>query len=252
MKKLIKYEFRKTRAPKLILLGITAAAEAAFLIGIFKNDHEWSGVSALILALLAVGGVLMMGLMSIVTLHRDINTRQGYMLFMTPNSSYRILGAKVVENGLSMLLTGAFFFGLGALDIMLLFGRFGSIADLWKIIENFIHSRNVQLQLNAGVIASLLLYLLTRWFAAVTVAFLADVICAALLNGRKYNGLLTVVFYLVLMFALQCLTGLATWAFIPEGTSVNRVILLRGAVSLVFAGLAYAAAAEIMERKLSV
>ena len=75
---------------------------------------------------------------------------------------------------------------------------------------------------------------------------------AALLNGRKYNGLLTVVFYLVLMFALQCLTGLATWAFIPEGTSVNRVILLRGAVSLVFAGLAYAAAAETMERKLSV
>lgn len=251
MKKLMKYELRKTLAPKLILLGITAVAEIAYLIGILLKDEDWTLISAGILTMLAIGGVMMIGLMSVVTLHRDINTKQSYMLFMTPNSSYKILGAKVLENGLSILLTGACFFGLGALDITLLFARFDMVADLWYTIESVLRSIDQRIQADAAGMACFFLNLLAGWFTAVTAAYLADVISAALLNGKKHNGILSFIVFLALMFALRAIQGLTAGA-LPAGTSINVVYLLRSAISLIYSGLMYVGTAEIMERRLSV
>ena len=62
------------------------------------------------LLMLAVCGVAVMGLESVFVLHRDMNTKQSYMLFMPPNSCYKILGAKVLECGAAILIAGAFFF----------------------------------------------------------------------------------------------------------------------------------------------
>ena len=63
-----------------------------------------TGTGIVLLTMLAMGGIMVIGLASVVTLHRDVSTKQSYMLFMTPNSSYSILGAKMLENGLSILL----------------------------------------------------------------------------------------------------------------------------------------------------
>jgi len=252
MKNLMKYEWRKTLALKLILLGITAAAEIAYLIGAFAHDENWAAISAGILTLLAFGGVMVIGLNSIVSLHRDMNTRQGYMLFMTPNSCYKILGAKVLENGLSMLVTGAFFFGLGALDVMLLFAKFSTVGELWRFLEDFIHSINNEIQINAFGMACFFLSLLTGWFAVVIMAYLADVISAALLNGKKYNGLLSFVLFLALTIGLRVLENMVISALVPQGAGINTVYLVRSAATLVFSAAMYVCTAQIMERKLSV
>ena len=110
MKHLMKYEFRKTLIAKLIILGTTAVLEILFLLGLYTKHDSLAGYSTIMLTMLAFGGVLFIGLQSVMTLHRDMNTKQSYMLFMTPNSSYKILGAKVLENGLSILMACAFFF----------------------------------------------------------------------------------------------------------------------------------------------
>ena|GEM_PF-237459 len=287
MNKLIKYEFRKTWGPKLILLGITAAAEIAYLIALFSHDENWTAGFAFLLTALAVGGIMMMGLMSVVTLHRDMNTKQSYMLFMTPNSSYKILGAKVVENGLSILVTGAFFFALGALDIMLLFSRFGTLEDLWDVIQRVLRAFNQEIPFDTASIASFVFGLLTSWFAAICAAYLADVISSSLLNGKKYNGLLTFLLYIALAIlmgwlqrtAAQLLIGAPPVLFAetsPAGIGAPMMDIMRGAsldepagvsafatyiqhqqlihsaVALVYSALLYICTAELMERKLSV
>ena len=128
MLKLMKYELRKTWFTKAILLAVTAAVEAFFLYGLYGEKEDMAAGGAFILLLLAFGGVLVIGLESVITLHRDMNTKQSHMLFMTPNSSYKILGAKVLECSLSILLTGAFFFALGA--------KQGELSVLWDQIRN--------------------------------------------------------------------------------------------------------------------
>ena len=116
MLKLFKYEMRKTLFAKLVLLALIAIMECVFLYGYWTGNNGTVTLGLTLFLFTFFCGLLMISIMSLVTLHKDMNTRQGYMLFMTPNSTYRILGAKVAECGLSLLGIGAVGFGLGALD----------------------------------------------------------------------------------------------------------------------------------------
>ena len=251
MLKLMKYEIRKTWITKLILLGVTAVAEAVYLYGLYTEKEGPLSVAIGLLVMLAVFGVLVIGLESVLTLHRDMNTKQSYMLFMTPNSSYKILGAKVLECGFSILITGAFYFALGALDITLLFAKSGQLNQLWEMIQNVISQININgrpLTINAEIMASLTFSLLTSWIGTVTMAYLADVVSAALLNGKKFNGLLSFVLFL----ALAWLTGWATGKITEGITASTTMLVVNGLIDLGFAVIMYIVTAQIMERKLSV
>ena len=251
MLKLMKYEFRKTWITKLILLGLTAALEVLFLIGLYADKEETQAISAGLLAVLAVGGILIIGLESVLTLHRDMNTKQSYMLFMTPNSSYAILGAKVLECGISILITAAFYFALGALDITLLFAKSGELSQLWEMIQDFLQHFTINgqpLTIDLPVMASLAFELVAGWIGTVTTAYLAVVISAALLNGKRFNGLLSFLFFLALSWlsswvARQITAGMA---------DAKTTMIVYGLIDLVFAAVMYFVTAQIMERKLSV
>ena len=248
MFKLMKYEFRKTWVTKLILLGITAAAEVAFLFNLYTDKEDGLAASIGILTLLAVFGVLFIGLQSVITLHRDMNTKQGYMLFMTPNSCYKILGAKVLENGLSILVTGAFYFALGALDITLLFAKQGQLNQIWQLLQDVIKSINEEIPLTADALAAFTFSLLAGWISTVVTAYLADVISAALLNGKSFNGVISFVIFLALNWAFGWLVGIATQN-IPN---VITSLLVQGGISFLIAAVMYVVTAQIMEKKLSV
>lgn len=248
MFKLMKYEFRKTWITKLILLGITAAVEIWFLVSLYMEKEDGLAASIGILILLALFGVLFIGLQSVITLHRDMNTKQGYMLFMTPNSCYKILGAKVLENGLSILVTGGFFFALGALDITLLFAKQGQLNQVWQMIQDAIKSFNENIPLTADALAAFTFSLLAGWISTVVTAYLADVISAALLNGKSFNSVISFVIFLVLNWAFSWLLSIATRS-IP---SVVTSMLVNGGISLLIAAVMYVVTAQIMEKKLSV
>ncbi len=248
MKDLMKYEFRKTLAVKLMLLGATALAELLFLFGLWTDKNNPLTVGILLLSMLAFGGIMVIGLASVVTLHRDMNTRQSYMLFMTPNSCYRILGAKVLENGLSILLTGAFFFALAALDITLLFAREGMLADLWETFTSFLSRIDERITLDAPTLMTLTANVLSGWICTVTAACLADVISTALLNGRRFNGLVSFLGFVVLMWLVGWVQIRATAGI----SSIRTVFLVDTALAFLFAAAMYVGTAQIMERKLSV
>ena len=232
MGKLIKYEIRKTLAVKLVILGVTAFLEALFLIGLYGRKEDMLAVSVIFLTLTAFISLTVIGLGSLLTLHRDMNTRQSYMLFMTPHNAYQILGAKVLENGVSILLTGAFFFALGALDITLLFAREGQLSQIWDMIQSFLTSLDSRLTISFPVMA----------------AYLGDVISSALLNGKKMNGLLSFVLILLLVFGIGSLQRACT----RDMTDFIRSCNLDSIIALVCAAVMYVLTAQIMERRLSV
>ena len=274
MKNLFKYEFRKTLVTKLIILGITIVAQAVYLFGLWGKDREGTIILGIFLLLFtALFGIMFIGLQSVLTLHKDMNTKQSYMLFMTPNSCYKILGAKALENLLSMLIGGAFFFGLGMLDIWLLHKRFNEIGSIMDSLKKVLVIFGLDLDnLNMSYMASLCFGLLAGWFAAITAAFLADVISSALLNGKKFNLLISFIIFLALAYLMIKVSGLIAGDMFDKTTkvvenvpfamgasaeaqvtSVDPMYFVKsGLVSLVFAALFYVGAAELMQRKLSV
>ena len=249
MSKLLKYELRKTWALKLIILGVTAAAELAFLITLFLDteNHEVLGVTCVLLFFIALGGTILIGVQSVLTLHRDMNTKQGYMLYMTPQNSFRILGAKLLENGLSLVLAGAFFFLLGLLDVTLLFSRMGSLEELWKFFQDFVRMLNDEIQLNAQSILCLVTELLASWLATVSIAYLADIISSALLNGRKMNGFLSFLFFILLTVLLSWIQNR-----FRTGMAIETVLLVRAGIALLYSAVMYVISAWVMDRHLSV
>ncbi len=246
MLRLLKYELRKTLMSKLILLGITIAAQAVFLAGLWGKKENTLAVGAVLLFFIAITGIALMGVLSVATLHKDMNTRQGYMLFMTPNSCYKILGAKVIECGLSLAIAGAFFFALGTLDFSLLLGE-GSNKQIWDMVNEMIRTINKEIVVDAPHLSALVFSSLAAWLCTVTTAYLADVVASSLLNGKKASWLVTFVLFIALNYGISQLLKL-----VPATLGVIPVLLWQGAIALVLACAMYVVTARLMEKYLSV
>ncbi len=247
MKNLIKYEFRKTWGTKLIILGITAFAELAFLLSLYLDKNNYNGLSIIILTFLAFGGVFFIGIQSILTMHQDMNTRQGYMLYMTPNNCYKILGGKVIENGLSIFVAGVFFFSLGALDVTLLFGHYGQLNQLMEWVNELLKDLRVETSLDAQLFFALTVSFLCGWLCTVITAYLADVVATCLLNGKKYNGWVGLLIFILISWAVTSLQQACT-----EHYAWNVRFYLDAAISIGCAVIMYLATAFLMDRHLSV
>lgn len=253
MKQLLKYEFRKTWTAKLIVLGIAAAAEIAFLIGVVLGDDNKTGTALIgtsvpLLVMIALFGVMFIGIQSVVVLHRDMNTKQGYMLYMTPRNSYQILGAKFLENGLSLVLSAAAFFLLGMLDVTLLLSRFGELDQLWELGKRMLEALNAEVELNTGTFLLLALSMLASWLGTVSVAYLADIVSSALLNGKKCNGLVSFLFFIL----LSALMGWLQNQLRTPGMDFTAAMLVQAGVAVAYSAVMYFLSAYIMDHYLSV
>jgi hypothetical protein len=240
MLRLLKYEFRKTLFPKLVLLALLVIFEGIFLYGYWTGNNSTVTLGLSLFLFTFLCGLLAIGIISLVTLHKDMNTRQGYMLFMTPNSTYRILGAKVAENGLSML-------GIGAVGLGICLLNFSLIKQELEFITSFLKNFGIGLTPTFPHLSALLVYIICDILCSVTTAYLADVICSSLLNGQKGSMVITFVLFALLNFGIQKIMGL-----VPASLDIVVMFLLQGAIALVLATVMYIITARLMDRYLSV
>lgn len=247
MFKLMKYELRKTLFSKLILFGLAAALEGLFLFSLAKANNGLQLTSTILLLILALGSLLFIGIQSVLTLHKDMNTKQSYMLFMTPHTKYEILGAKVLENGISTVIAGAFFTALGFLDATLLINSNQSLEELVELIHGFVDMLGAQLSANPVDIVAFICCAISGWLATVTIAYLADVLSSSILNGKKGGLLISFVIFLLLNIVVEKITTL-----IPDASTFAATQFIAVAVNLVLAAVVYYVTALIMDRHLSV
>ena len=108
MFKLSKYEIRKNILGLVIMFGAIAGLEIYFLISAFLENARHTTISSSFLimsSVIAYFGVLIYGVASY---SKELNRKTGYMTFMTPVSSFSIIGSKLI----STLIVGIFFVAL--------------------------------------------------------------------------------------------------------------------------------------------
>lgn len=247
MLKLMKYELRKTLTVKLVILALTLVLEAVFLFGLYghKDSAVYTGV--ILLCIMSFTGVFAIGVQSVLTLHRDMNTKQSYMLFMTPNSYAKILGSKVVECGLSVLIAGAFYFALGALDIKLLMGNYAGLEELMDVVESLITSFTNVIRFDLDWLLTITFLGLCAFLRTVTAAYFAVTVAASLLNGKKIALFIGFLIFCALNFAVSYLFSL-----FPDFTSYNAAHLVQSGYELVISTVFYIVTSYIMGKYLSV
>ena len=247
MLKLMKYEVRKTMFSKVIILIITALAEIAYLIGVFAKKEDIMAWGIMGLTMCALIGIFYIGIESLIVFHRDLNTKQSYMLFLTPNSSYRILGAKVLENGIAIFVAGAFFALLAALDITIGILYIGGLKEFIDTIQEVIRHVQLQIEIYPEQILMAFFVTLSSWLLMIVTGYLAIVLSATVLAGKKFSGLLSFALYLLLFGVSGKLIDL-----VPEMQNFYLRFGLIMAVTFVIIFIMYAVTGWIMEKKLSV
>lgn len=247
MLKLMKYEMRKTMVVKLVLFGLAVVVEAFFLSMLSKGNPEKEGIAITLLVLLGLFGIIFMGVQSILTLHRDMNTRQGYMLFMTPNSSYRILGAKLLEAALATVIAAAFFFALGYLDVRLLLSQNQSVDETLSFLKEIVTSMESSIKFDLQGILRFVIVMLCSWLYTLSLGYLASVLGSSLLNGKRGGMLICFLLFVALDYVVSKAMG-----FIPNLTPEWVDEAVKCGCYLVVALITYIATAKLMDRHLSV
>ena len=129
MLKLMKYEFKKQNTSKWIILGVGVLLEIIFLLGVVLSKENMMGFGLGFLMVLSFIAVFYVSIESIITFSNDLNRKQSYILYMTPHSSFTILGAKLLTAFVTVFVTGFAFFGIFLADGAIVVAKFDLLKD---------------------------------------------------------------------------------------------------------------------------
>ena len=211
MLKLMKYEFRKTRAMLLILLGVLAALEISFFVGTRMEKPTLTAVSIVLLSTLVFAAYAYILVAGVVSYSRELKDKSGYLIFLVPVRPLGIVLSKLVFTALAALAATAVFGTVAWLDLRHLIVRL-------DLDPNFIGQMDLLLRfgLRAGVgVGQILrtagfvgLSVLIEVMLTMCTAYLAITLSATLLQNKKgfLRGLISLALFVGLTWGSAWLT----------------------------------------------
>ena len=136
MGKLMKYEWKKQRTSRMIVMVALAVCVLTFFGGMLVEKDALMGISATLLLVGSFFVVFYMGIESILILNRDLKTKQSYMIWMTPKSVWEILGAKFVVAIAQMFFVFALYAIAGLLCFVGTIQYVGELGNVFAIIRD--------------------------------------------------------------------------------------------------------------------
>ena len=164
MLKLMKYEFHRQMFSKGMICGIMFVFVTAFF------GFYWSGAEEIVKKMLSLMGIATACIILFAPtehwffFHKDISSRQGYMLFLLPKNSTEILGAKVLVAALQTVILYGVFFTVVPYCERLAIEKYGFttgyVSKVLDTILEMMHSANTNIAPIIGVWLSLLVTVL--------------------------------------------------------------------------------------------
>ncbi len=218
MLNLMKYEFLRRKRLLTTILLIFAFLEAGVWLGM-KLEGNWYIMSVAFVMLLFVGGIAFPFIDAVVNYYSDFKNKNGYMLFLTPNNGYKIIGSKVLFLIAEMIAVFAIVACALRFDFHLLQTSYPDVVN--PIIAEMADSLKLALNLDKITFwtASPLLALgLVQYLTNAMIALFAITIAKTLLSNKDFNWLLALVFYFALYSLVQIVnTGaLAAFGFVGD------------------------------------
>ena len=202
MGKLMKYEWKKQRTSRMIVMVALAVCVLTFLGGMLVEKDALMGISATLLLVGSYFVVFYMGIESILILNRDLKTKQSYMIWMTPKSVWEILGAKFVVAIAQMFFVFALYAIVGLLCFVGTIQYVGELGNVFAIIRDSFIRVSGEGQLIAQIIWNLLC-IFVGWTEVVMVGYLAVIVSRTILRDSKYAGGISIVAFFVITFIIE-------------------------------------------------
>jgi len=256
MVNLIKYEFIRKSRLLGISFAITLIINASVLIKLLTGtpSFEQQMIALAVFFSFTLMAFFILFIVDVVIMcSMDLNQKSGYMLFLTPNSGFKILGSKVITGILEGLLFLAFFFLLVLVNFKGFYGeplsQFLS-SDFFQIILGNIHIEKNQ------IFPLFTANLLTLFFAIVTLIMtILAAICIrkSILAQIKFGGLLSFILFLVLVRlngAISQLVVSGSPGMVINGTVNYTGIIGEMMVQIVYGALLFLLSGYLLEKKM--
>lgn len=210
MLKLIKYEFRKALTAILIMLGITAAAQGYFLAGLYVLE-DWENhsiIAAMLLMFASFAAYIFVLVRGVVSYSGELKSRTGYLLFMTPHSTRKIMASKFLFTLILCAIFGGLYAVLGLLDFRLLLEKLGEYEDFILELNTMLTELGVHTdQIVFGAVFTVV-YMALSMLSFFAVAYLAITLSHTFFRDKKWRWVMALVFYLVINYAISFVSSL--------------------------------------------
>ncbi len=222
MLKLMKYELiRKWRAI-LVFLSIVLVINANVL---YRVAGKWQNTNLEQMAALGFffGGLLtvffILFIIDVTNMYsRDLNNKTGYMVFLTPNSGYKILGSKILTGLLEGLLFLVVFLILLAVSFLGFYSQ-----PLTEMMNSEVFTSVIsEFDMSIGELLPFLFSNLITMFTSIVVLiltiFAAISIRKSILAEVRFAGLLSLIIFMLLVWLNGKITSLVV-------TTINKAEL---------------------------
>lgn len=254
MFKLIKYEFRKDIIIYLVIFAMILALEGYLMISILTGSDVNMVISIILYLLCGWGAVMVIMILGVVSFARELGSKYSFMTFMTPNSAYKIVGAKYITLIATTVLATAIYGGFIYLDVTVALLRYGDFRDIMDTINSFMTLMSGNSI--ADVVIALVAVLLGVWFnilLTVSYAYLATTLSYTILANKKGKVWLAV----GLFVGIRVITSIITFV-LPHFNFGEETLgaILAGSwlvylFEFLFIGATYFVVSFLLDRKVS-
>lgn len=246
MLKLMKYEFRKQLFSKIVIAVILGVLTLYFGVMCFIDRPDAAAVAVAVMSFSMVIATIYVAIEGISVYSKELDTKQGYLLFMTPQPGCKILGAKLISSIAQGFITVAIYAVVGLLCGMMLIAAYSDYREFLEFIRE-IMEMSFNIQVDIGSIVRMLVTLFVMWAFILTLGMFVLTLVHTVLNRGKLTSFLCNIGYIVMIFAvikaydsISAMSGFfGTYVFL---------ICYYAVISLAL----YAAASWLIDKKLSV
>lgn len=213
---LMKYEFRKQIFTKIVLIALTAVCEIMFLFAIAIMKDDMIRITNQILWFLFAIGMFDILFETTAVFGNDIGHKQGYLLFMTPNSNYRIAGAKLLTGAVQMFFTFTFFISICAINQELLSFRYQREINQIDQYFNAFGDKGFSFleYFDTAIFVTII------WIWIMTISFMTISLSHTYLSKANRNLLTNTLIFIGIMFVEIIVTGLFMLPALDGNTSL--------------------------------
>ena len=213
---LIKYEF--LRKYKLILMTIISA----LIVNLFLITKGVAGSTSFLVLLPLVLSVLYIS--DVIRMYGDdLNKKSGYMIFMTPNSGYKIIVSKLVTavlEGLAILLLYFVFILLNGTYIIFTTENYINFNEVLRAINMLLSG---SLGFNLGHVFVFLFTILVFIIGFIVTAYTAMTVRKSIFSEIKFGGLLSFIIFIGLNWITSFISGKFFSVLSPYYDSYNNL-----------------------------
>lgn len=223
MLKLMKYELLRKQRILIISTSILFFIELAILFGIFKGGG-WSALAILLIFMMIFGVILFVFVDSIRSYSVDLNQKEGYSLFLTPTSGYKIIGSKAIISFIELIFFVVIVFGLMVLNYK--FTQFLYPDAFSKVVTPLFDTLKQMYSIpKLTELFFIILVYVFEWFAVIMIAILAMTLRKTILSNSKLGWLISLIFFVVIYSTMETITMLvlAPFGFFNEILDLSRM-----------------------------